>query len=409
MQTKPILVAGLLALLAALTPASASTILHTFIGSDGSNPFGSLTLSGAKLYGMAEAGGSSNSGTLFSMNTDGTGFGLLHTFTGGAGDGSYPHGSLTLSGATLYGMTEGGGSSDNGALFSVNTNGTGYGLLHIFAGGASDGGNPTGSLTLSGAKLYGMTQGGGSSNRGTLFSMNTDGSGFGLLHTFTGGAGDGRYPRGALTLSGSKLYGMTEAGGSSDGGALFSMNTDGTGYGLLHIFTGGASDGSSPLGSLTLSGSKLYGMTAQGGSSGNGTIFSMNTDGTGFGLLHAFTGSASDGRNPFGSLTLSGSMLYGMTSIGGSSGNGTIFSIGTDGTGFGLLESLGVAPADGAVPQLGDLTLSGDSSTLYGMTYAGGTANNGVVFSKSIAPEPGTFALFGLGTLLLAARRRRDA
>ena len=182
-------------------------------------------------------------------------------------------------------------------------------ILHNFTGGASDGREPYGSLTLSGSKLYGMTIVGGSSNAGTVFSMNTDGTGFGLLHSFTGGASDGKYPRGSLTLSGSKFYGMTDHGGSSDKGVLFSMNTDGTGFALLHSFTGNPSDGANPFGDLTLSGLKLYGISYVGGSSNNGALFSMNTDGTGFALLHSFTGGARDGRYPEGSLTLSGSKL----------------------------------------------------------------------------------------------------
>ena len=69
------------------------------------------------------------------------------------------------------------------------------------------------------------------------------------------------------------------------------------------------------MGSLTLSGSTLYGMTLSGGANGNGTIFSINTDGSGFQNLFSFSGT--NGDNPHGSLTLSGSTLYGMTSAGG--------------------------------------------------------------------------------------------
>ena len=74
-------------------------------------------------------------------------------------------------------------------------------------------------------------------------------------------------------------------------------------------------------------------------------------------------------------------------------------------TSFGLLESFGGAPADGASPEYGELTLSDNGSTLYGMALFGGTADQGVVFARNI-PEPGTFALLGLGALLLSARRR---
>lgn len=63
------------------------------------------------------------------------GFNLLHSFGGGAGDGSGPRGSLTLDGTTLYGMTDVGGANAEGAIFKMNTNGTGYTNLHEFAGG----------------------------------------------------------------------------------------------------------------------------------------------------------------------------------------------------------------------------------------------------------------------------------
>ena len=416
MKTKHLLTTGLLALLAALTPARAVTILHAFTGgaSDGQYPNGSLTLSGSTLYGMTGNGGGSSNGTLFSMNTDGSGFGVLHSFAGGVSDGANPYGTLTLSGSKFYGMTYSGGSSSgsgNGTIFTMNLDGTGFSLLHAFARSASDGGCPFGSLTLSGSTLYGVTKYGGSSNFGTIFRMNVDGTGFGLLHSFTGLANDAADALGSLTLSGSRLYGTTHSGGASSQGTVFGVNTDGTGFGLLHSFAGGASDGQNPYASLTLAGSKLYGTTWAGGSGGGngiGTLFSMNMDGTGFNLLHSFIGGLHDGDFPLGSLTLSGSKLYGMTYLGGSFDKGTLFSIGTDGSGYALLESFGSTPADGASPYNNDVILSADASKLYGMTPVGGSANVGVVFSRAIAtPEPASAALLGLGAPLLAARRRR--
>ena len=317
------------------------TILHSFAGgADGAYPQGSLLLSGSTLYGMTSGVGpfglgwdAGTSGTIFSINTDGTGYMILHSFTGGANDGAGPRGSLTLSGTILYGMTEFGGSSDVGTVFSINTDGTGFNLQLSFVGTSTTAGNPMGDLTLSGATLYGMTFWGGADNVGTIFSINTDGTGYTILYSFFGTWAEScGYPCGSLTLSGTTFYGMTlgtlNAGPEgSNQGTVFSINTDGTGYTVLHGFTGTATDGALPYGSLTLCGTTLYGMTVSGGATGVGTVFSINTDDTGYTILHSFAGTATDGQEPLGSLTMSGSMLYGMTNAGGSCGCGTVFSL----------------------------------------------------------------------------------
>ena len=205
------------------------------------------------------------------------------------------YGSLTLGGNVLYGMTANGGSAQSGSIFRINTGGGGYEVIHDFtnAGPNSGGVSPLGSLTRAGSVLYGMTAAGGiappvgpPSNGGTVFRINTDGSGFQALHGFTGGqlqgSNDGAAPYGAVTISGSAIYGMTRYGGTSARGTIFSLNTDGSGFNLLHSFTGSTNDGAAPQGSLTLVGSKLYGMTNGGGRNGEGTIFCVNTDGSGF-------------------------------------------------------------------------------------------------------------------------------
>ena len=264
------------------------TVLHSFSDPEGSYPYGSLLRTGSLLYGMTTGDGG-GTGVLFRMNTDGTGFGTLHTFTGGSSDGRLPYGSLTESGAKLFGITYSGGVLNAGTIFTVNTDGTGFSLLHSFTSFPNDGGLPINSLTLAGTKLYGATYSGGSSFNGTIFSINTDGTGYSLLHNFTGGANGGANPLGTLVLSGTKLYGSSCNGGVGNKGTLFSVNTDGTGFSLLHTFTGGVNDGVDPRASLTLVGSKLYGTTIFGGASDAGTLFSINTDGSGFGLLHSFS------------------------------------------------------------------------------------------------------------------------
>src|SRR6185436_15707500 len=100
------------------------------------------------------------------------------------------------------------------------------------------------------------------------------------------------------------------------------------------------SDGARPTGNLILAGSTLYGMAGDGGNSGYGTLFKCNTNGTGFTSLYRFTAipspyyTNSDGANPYGGLVLSDNILYGTALYGGSSSNGTVFAVNTNGTGF---------------------------------------------------------------------------
>src|SRR5882724_4689460 len=166
--------------------AQTFTNLYSFTGgSDGGVPYASLVLSGNTLYGTASGGGSSGNGTVFAVNTDGSGFTNLYGFTGG-NDGSAPYAGLILSSNTLYGTTAFGGSSGNGTVFAVNTDGSGFTNLYGFTGG-NDGGAPAASLILSSNTLYGTASGGGGSGNGTVFAVNTDGSGFTNLYGFTGG------------------------------------------------------------------------------------------------------------------------------------------------------------------------------------------------------------------------------
>jgi uncharacterized repeat protein (TIGR03803 family) len=400
----PALIAGLGLIPAGRVTAQTFTTLHSFAGypSDGSGPVAVLILSGNTLYGTAFSGGSSGDGTVFAVNTDGTGFTTLHIFTGSPSDGQLPRAVLILSGNTLYGTASGGVSGGNGTVFALNTDGTGFTTLHSFTFLNnfinSDGQLPAAGLILSGNTLYGTASGGGSGGNGTVFALNTDGTGFTTLHSFTAlsatspyANSDGAVPEAVLILSGNTLYGTARNGGTSGDGTVFAVHTDGTGFTTLHSFTAMSgpytninSDGAHPVAGLILSGTTLYGTAFGGGTSGDGTVFAVSTDGTGFTTLHSFT-DGSDGRNPVAGLILSGNTLYGTAEFGGSSGNGTVFAVNTDGTGFTTVYSF-THGSDGAFPQAG-LILSGN--TLYGMAENGGSSgNNGTVFSLSLPPPP---------------------
>ena len=328
------------------------SVLYSFgsVANDGAYPLGSLTLSGSTFYGMTNGIGdyADSSGTIFRINVDGTGYQVLYNF-GSVNNGTNPQGDLTVSGSTLYGMTLGAGTRGSGTIFKINTDGTGYQVLHSFGSVPNDGSYPYGSLTLSGTTLYGMTPSGGANGKGTIFQINTDGSGYQVLYSFGSIENDGFYPYGSLTLSGTTLYGMTSDGGANGApGTIFQINTDGTGYRVLYSFGSVANDGTNPYGSLTLSGSMLYGMTETGGAGGFGTIFQINTSGAGYQVMYSFAGYPNDGYYPLSSLTVSGSTLYGATRTGGSGGAhglGSIFQINTDGTGYQVLHDFG-SPAN---------------------------------------------------------------
>src|ERR1035437_7798694 len=180
----PLLIAGLGLIPAGRVTAQTFTNLHSFTdGSDGAFPLAGLILSSNTLYGTAEGGGSSGYGTVFAVNTNGTGFTNLYSFTATSGslstnsDGAKPHGGLILSNNTLYGTANQGGSSGVGTVFALNTDGTGFTNLHSFTArsGASatnsDGAYPQAGLILSGNTLYGTAWSGGSSGYGTVFSL----------------------------------------------------------------------------------------------------------------------------------------------------------------------------------------------------------------------------------------------
>jgi uncharacterized repeat protein (TIGR03803 family) len=318
-----------------------------------------------------------------------TNFSLLHSFAGGTGDGENPYGGLISAGSALYGMTYEGGSDDMGTVFSIGTNGTGFSLLHSFAGGGSDGGYPCNDLARNGATLYGVTSEGIDDDHDVLFSLQTNGSNYTTLYDFNDSGNNGYYPYTSPLLLSGVLYGMTYAGGSDDDGVLYSIQTNGISYTNLHEFEGALNDGSEPeLNDLLMYGSRLYGMTKSGGINNDGTLFSVKPDGSDFKILHNFNDTADDGATPKSSLTAAGDTLYGTTSGGGPNRAGTVFSIHTNGTDFALLKSFAYYK-DGTTPEY--VKLVSDGTQLYGTTKSGGLADRGTIFS--VKPDGSEFAI----------------
>lgn len=367
------------------------TLLHElqYLGLEGSGGPVDLTLIGDTLYGTTNYGGQYNNayhsggGSIFSVKTDGSDFYVLHENSGTFNDGYQPYYSGLIAnsaGTMLYGVTRyGANGSDTppgefygypnagyGNIFAMDTAGN-YTALHVFkpdekfppvppfsfTGGAS----PSGNLALIGDTLYGMTTSGGTGG-GTIYSLKTTPDPgtplnpyhFNIIKNLSYSTGIGPIGNSLIANSaGTVLYGMTTGGGNYDGdGVIFSITPSGT-YTPLHTFTYNV-NGAYPYGSLTLVGDRLYGMTNDGGSDWDwdtgagpaGTIFSLNTDGGDFTVLQRFAYESDyvgelNGGIPYGSLTLVGDRLYGLTSEGGGEDgwqNGTLFSMKLDGSDF---------------------------------------------------------------------------
>jgi uncharacterized repeat protein (TIGR03803 family) len=398
--------------LAGQATAQTFTLLHSFpagqtnssgyyTNSDGGSSQSGLILSGSMLYGTAYQGGSSADGTIFALRTDGSGFVNLHNFPGSPGDGAYPLAGLTLSGNFLYGTANEGGSNNDGMVFTINTKGIDYTNLYSFTASQTNtlglytnsiGASPQASLILVGNVLYGTAQLDGKLGDGTLFTVDTDGSSSTNLHNFSGFPGDGASPFAGLILSNGVLYGTASIGGGAGVGMVFRVNADGTGYTDLHDFLGFPNDGSYPHAGLILSGNVLYGTTSSGGGAGEGIVFRVNTDGTDYTNLHAFTvisgpapATNSDGAVPHAGLVLSDNTLYGTTELGGSLGGGTVFAINTDGSGFATTYNFMATATNSTGTGPNNLLLSGN--ILFGTTVKGGSAGNGTVFSLSVSPD----------------------
>jgi uncharacterized repeat protein (TIGR03803 family) len=397
------------------TPSSFGTVVVFPANTNGFGPVGNLISSGDTLYGNTEHGFiGDGGGTVYSLNTDGSDFSTLFNFATD-GQGIQPASGMILSGDQLYGGTEGGGTNidqygdQGGTIYSLNIDSLEF---MDFAITDTNAASPIGDLILSGNTLYGTGSGAlGNLSFGGVFKINTDGSGYTLLHGFTNGT-DGSYPLGGLTLSGDILYGTTGGDGISTFGSVFSISTNGAAFGFtnIYVFTNGI-DGFSPFSSLVLSGNTLYGTAAFGAANEQGTVFKVNTDSTGFTNIHTFSMTDSnafnqDGAFPYGGVILSGNTLYGTTAAGGSAGNGTVYQLNTDGSGFQVLHSFSVLDpvystnADGA-SSYASLLLA--NNALYGVTTAGGEGGGGTVFTlpvSSAAPPILYIKLVGTNVVL---------
>jgi uncharacterized repeat protein (TIGR03803 family) len=205
---------------------------------------------------------------------------------------------------------------------------------------------------------------------------------------------------GVIRDSAGNLYGTTYAGGDqscADGcGVVYKLDTAGR-ESVLHAFSGSPSDGALPVAPVVRDkAGNIYGTTPNGGSGsvcqyGCGTVFKIDTAGDET-VLYSFTGG-SDGCLPAQGLGIGKSgALFGTTLQCGFSNYGTIFKLDSAGS-FSVLHHFAGFPSDGGGPLYGHLTMD-KSGNLYGVTTYGGSGRCkygcGVLYKLS---PSGTLAL----------------
>ena len=330
-------------------------------------PSGDLIISAGVLYGVTYQGGSNSQGGLYSINPDGTDFKALYSFKDSASR------RLTLLSGILYAPIFP-GSTAGGNIVSVDTNGGPSHVIHQFTG-TGEGVFPTG-IASAGNMLFGTTMFSNSySGPGTIYSINTNDDSFTVLHTFNQTQA-GQW----LTVSGGTLYGAASsdsATASPTNNVLFSIATNGDNYTNLYTFTDGALAGW-----LIINRGMIYGLGLSNtppnyaGGSG-GYVFSIETNGSNFSVLHVFTIS------PNGLTLLNDNLLCGASIADGLYNGGTIYSMSTNGSGYNVLYNFPEYRGSGFAGASG---LVSDGNTLLGTTQEGGTNEWGSIYSLNLAP-----------------------
>jgi uncharacterized repeat protein (TIGR03803 family) len=373
-----------------LSAANAQTFqtISTLTGTNGAVPTDTLVQgSDGNLYGTTQSGGSVNAGTVFRITPAGA-LKTLYNFCTKTNcvDGAMPAGGLVQgSDGNYYGTTLSGGAFfQSGTVFKITPSGS-LTTLYSFCKQANcaDGESPRAGLVQGkDGNFYGTTQGGSSSN-GTAFKITSTGT-FTTLHTFCSSCTDGSSPEGDLIqATDGNLYGTTSQGGVNDGGTIFRLTPSGA-FTILYSFCSLANckDGATPYGSLLQSADgNLYGTTTTGGVTDNGTAFQLTPSGQ-LTTLYSFCSLANcvDGQYPFGKLVEgSDGNFYGTTELGGAKTNGNICATGC-GTLFQLTPAGSLSTvynfcstancADGAQPFAGLIQAS--NGLFYGTNSAGG-------------------------------------
>jgi uncharacterized repeat protein (TIGR03803 family) len=325
--------------------------IYAFKGrpNDGTSPVGMIS-AGKVLYGATTYGGQSGGGTVFSLTLpanagDSPTEQILYNIPNAIPDVIENSGVVLGSGGVLYGTTYTGGLYHYGTVYSVTPPASAGGewtpaTIYNFSEFDDAGGNPqTGVVVGAGGVLYGTTTTGSSTGNGAIYSLTPPVSPGGawseaVIFSFPDQA---PFPNGLVIGKEGVLYGTTAAySGSENGyGTVFSLAPPASHLGawtftVLYAFQGG-SDGDNPSAVVMGNGGVLYGATNQGGLTDNGTVFSLTPpESQGGAWTKTTIYNSAGGVSPTFPVSVvigKGGELYITSADGGTSGDGTVFSL----------------------------------------------------------------------------------
>ncbi|MBU6296225.1 MAG: PEP-CTERM sorting domain-containing protein [Planctomycetes bacterium] len=307
----------------------------------------------------------------------------LYNFT--TSSGGFAESGLAFDTAgNLVGTRAVGEANPAGSVFRLSGNGGGgYSYSSLFDFNGTNGSTPQAGVIIDSAgNIFGTTAGGGANGRGTVYRLSDNGAG-GYAHTilfnFTNTPATGRAPAATLMADANgHLYGTTTLGGASPAiGNVFRLANDGAGnytHSTLHSFTVPTAGTGRRSSLIVDAGGNLYGTTEIGGSSAGGTVYRLANNGAGgynYAALANF-GGPSGGRQPASGLIADAAgSLYGVTFAGGTFNNGTVFKVSDNGAGGYTTTILhNFNHTNGGSP-LGGL-IADAVGNLFGTTYGGG-------------------------------------
>ncbi len=288
----------------------------------------------------------------------------------------------------IYGTSESDGVNGSGALFEFDITSNLFTKKYDFDN-TPNGKQPRGLMSASNGKLYGMTQQGGLYTQGIIYEYDPSSSTYIKKYDFKSifPNYEGRPSGRLIEVSNGKFYGSGTP--SIPGGSIFEFDL--ATLTLTQKVYQTFENGQAIFGSFCLVNDKFYGVASQGGVNNAGVLFEYDFTANTYAKKVQFV-YAPEGVKPVGGLTqASNGKLYGLTLTGGATNNGVIFEIDPTTNSYTKRADIEIAMGSQAEPAL----FLGLNGKLYGSTTSGSQYGSGAI----IEFDPATFQLKNLRPL----------